>query len=353
MEESGHYYTVYYTSLAVGFRQRTAYRHAVLAQMPDEVSRLDATSVAINNCTYRPTHNLSGKWSQVSDQERYRVQSGGHALVNKYASTQTKSSAFTRRHTGNMLMAENPESLKFGLLLHRLGDSYAHSIIGNESQMYSISPRGECLSLDDHGHLRDMHEPDFPFKRKQLFYTYLEHLYNVLSRKVAEYPQFKREGFTPKTYNEIRLRFQDMFAKAERKGPIITRQNQNINMATRGAANRNTDVDENIASALMEEIRQDAHLTLHIDMATYRPENESGYTLPEFLKKHTELNDLHINEQNVTSALDSMMPQLSQEEWLRSLSPEQFKLWQQEQAVKMGINPNNISIGNVFGSFPR
>ena len=45
MEEAGHYYTVYYTSLAVGFREDVAYTQAVLAQMPDEISWLDAASL--------------------------------------------------------------------------------------------------------------------------------------------------------------------------------------------------------------------------------------------------------------------------------------------------------------------
>ena len=45
MEASGHYYTVYFVSLAVGFDDDVAREFAFYAQLPDQLDKLDAADL--------------------------------------------------------------------------------------------------------------------------------------------------------------------------------------------------------------------------------------------------------------------------------------------------------------------
>ena len=216
MEEGGHYYTVYYASLAAGFNNDTARKQAVLAQMPDEVGWLDASNMHKKQCIGSNETDLRGTNRSVPSQWRYEVENGLHSLPEVTDTAETRSSSFQRSYTTGLLLRESPVSLKFGLLLHRLGDSYAHSIMHNESYMYTVTRTDKCFSdpnLSNFGHLRHMHDPDYAFLRTDLFYSYLGNLYAILLKKVNEKESipYRNKNFRPKPFPELRNEFRNIF----------------------------------------------------------------------------------------------------------------------------------------------
>ena len=190
MEETGHYYTVYYTSLAVGFDKDLAYQHAVLAQMPDEVGFLDAANMHEKEGLLGYEYDLNGTRKKVLHQDRYKHEYGLHVLVDENLPANIRRSEFQQDITRELLRLYNARSLEFGLLLHRLGDTYSHSILGNGNTLYTtttdsvysfpIRIRGAI------GHGKDNNLPDYWFIRLDDFYKYLEDLFNVLSNKLKE-----------------------------------------------------------------------------------------------------------------------------------------------------------------------
>lgn len=326
MEEGGHYYTVYYTSLAVGFKEQVAYRHAVLSQMPDEVLWMDAAHMQTQQCkghfgnrfiSLGKEVDLNNQLRYVPADERYRVQYGLHSLPDRELSEATRSSAYQRKITAQLLLKESPVSLKFGLLLHRLGDTYAHSKMGHEHTMYTVTKTEECFTADNYkesfGHLFDMHDPDYPFLRQSLFFSYLENLYTVLAKKLKE-PASKpyRRIVRARPFHEVKGDFQIMFMKLANRAR--TEQQQMQESFNQAAAYSGTYVaapevkDEVKAKWFIEEIRGSAMRTMRIEMHKYRPENEDGMSLSQFLGRHPELKDLNIKGENVTETINGMIP---------------------------------------------
>src|SRR5260221_11333523 len=83
MEESGHYYTVYFTSLSVGFAEDVAYQQAVMAQMPDEVGWLDAANLHTDECLGFKEFDLNSNKLKVPNEWRYLVEYALHSLPDK------------------------------------------------------------------------------------------------------------------------------------------------------------------------------------------------------------------------------------------------------------------------------
>jgi hypothetical protein len=320
MEEGGHYYTVYYTSIAVGFKEEIAYRHAVLAQMPDEVGRMDAANMQIKEGTgFRETDfNNINRYVPVN--ERYAVQYGLHSLPGNHLSRQEQSSAYQRSYTTTKLMQEDAGSLKFGLLLHRLGDSYAHSRIGNEAVMYAVTPKSSAnignmgYGRNDYGHLSDGHDPDFAFLRPALFYSYLQNLYTVLSGKLNERDsiEYKRENFAARPFHSVRADFTDIFASISSKAKKYNEEA--IRVASRTAGARGGGSLPRLASNdlkgkwMIEGIRLSADRILHTPLRAYTPEKEDAMSLNEFLKKRKDFSNRDINNENLVNAIEGMVP---------------------------------------------
>lgn len=318
MEEGGHYYTVYYTSLAVGTTHATAFRHALLAQMPDEVGRMDAANMQMKEITGIREYDFNNVLRYVPINERYAVQYGLHSLPGNQLSNVTKSSDFQRRYTTERLNSENINSLEFGLLLHRLGDSYAHSRIGNESVMYQVTPKssGNLGNMgpgrNDYGHLSDGHDPDFAFLRPSLFYSYLQNLYTVLSDKLREpaNASFRRPHNVAKTFVEIRAAFSDIFANIESRAN--TYNHEQLVQASRRTRDDGGFVrlatNDMKARWMIQEIRNASERILGIRLMDYNPENQDAMPLRNFLRNHPSLNDLNINNNSLVRAIENDIP---------------------------------------------
>jgi hypothetical protein len=327
MEAGGHYYTVYYTSLAVGFAENVAFKQAVLAQMPDQVSWMDAAHMHIHQCTARQVPDFNNVSREVPVADRYRMEYGLHSLPNKDLNERTRSSAYQRQRTTEALLAESPVSLKFGLLLHRLGDTYAHSRKADESTMYTVNAGETCFRpgnlynyKNEFGHGHDGHEPDYPFLRENLFYSYLENLHRVLLAKVNEKGSgpYKRQA-RAKPFHEVRGEFRTMFmnlaAKAKAREEAM-QDNMNRAAAMSGSAmyvavpKTSHEVKANM---LIEEIRAASRRIMQVEMRKgYAPEREAGMPLPNFLAQQRRLgaglDELNINAETLNDTINKMIP---------------------------------------------
>ena len=299
MEESGHYYTVYFTSLAVGFAEDVAYRQAVMAQMPDEVGWLDAANLHVDQCLGQmggKEFDLDGNLRLVPNEWRYLVEFAQHSLPDKYGENTT--SAYQRSVTRKLLLEESPVSLKFGMLLHRLGDTFAHSVMGHEDRMYTVAkPAPECFTIDSLGHARDSHNPDYPFLRPGLFYLYLDDLYDILFKKVngPESRLYRRRMLTVLSAEAIRKIFKDILE--DPAGLVMFSLTNNMAYGTSYTLTQRI---------LIDEIRKAAIKYLKVEMKPYAPEKSGGMTLRQFLSQHPELQQVGITPQSITQSLNSI-----------------------------------------------
>jgi hypothetical protein len=297
MEESGHYYTVYFTSLAVGFSTDVAYNHASLAQMPDEVGYLDAAHMHILQCVYRSEYNLSGHMQKSAHEWRFLIEFALHSLPDK--SGGNASSAFQRMATSRLLARESPISTKFGLLLHRLGDTYAHSIIGNEKKLYTVSSSGnyrDCVKFSDStGHARDGHDPDYPFLRVDLFIQYLEALYTVLLNKAKSRESMayiRRVAQMP--FSRLSGIFRNILENPH--GLIHCSMIANLSK-------------EAIQKFFIMEIRKACRQEMGVNMETYAPEDKDNQSLGQFLSEHPKLTG--VSESSIIDAIRSINDEIN------------------------------------------
>lgn len=160
--EAGHYYTVYFASLAAGFDPETAFRNAVFAQMPDEVNALDAVQQQISR------FSAPGGMVSWTSAERDLIQRGLHSLTGESSTTE-------RNVTRGALGEVTAGTMEFGFLLHRFGDAYAHSVRGDESRTYETGL----------GHFRHGHTPDQIHLRRELYASYVQDLFGTLSQRAG------------------------------------------------------------------------------------------------------------------------------------------------------------------------
>ena len=232
---AGHYYTVYYASLAVGFTPEDAFRNAVYAQLPDIALELDAThevTVAAPGKLLRNVGELisgggvlrrgaaNGLELDVHEttQNLDIVHQGLHALTGL-------PSAEEQKFRQEVVRGQEPGTVTMGLSLHALGDSYAHSVVGNEDWMYVVGP-GHAIDALEEGLTKPWrlfskaqraemgHQADFIEARPALYAKYGEALYSTLS-EVAQ-----RSGVSP------RLSQSDFLSNLEQVAKLQTEDEQ-------------------------------------------------------------------------------------------------------------------------------
>jgi uncharacterized protein DUF4157 len=161
----GHYYTVFYLAMAAGFERAAAADLAFYAQLPDEITELDAKDVVVKWLTNylkiikgpRGTKavlewltNGYGKgdvldYMILPHDFLATIQRGLHCLTG--GSSQTETEYRTQR-----LMAGNVGTPQFfGLAIHAFADSFAHRTIGDVKIMYT-APAGHlatCWRISD------------------------------------------------------------------------------------------------------------------------------------------------------------------------------------------------------------
>jgi len=235
MQEAGHYYTVYYVSLAVGFERNTAYKNALFAQMPDEVTQLDATSLlgdlgiaflkydiiagdfaltSESSCSLEmvnaTTHSIptircrenpykKKVASRLHDAEvQLRLLWTRTILMHKWLHVLNGGDALKERGFRRDLTTKGkPGTLEFGLNLHAFGDSYAHTRMSDLEAWFGITffddvHKVKRLYKTLIGHGLHFHAPDLINNRPELYVTYVKELYDALY--MAHYNQLAKSG---------------------------------------------------------------------------------------------------------------------------------------------------------------
>ena len=259
--EGGHFYTVYFLSLAAGFDEKTAFKNAVYAQMPDELISLDATEQEIATIGI----DLAVGKNDFPSETLLNMQSEQHAqrdLIHKGLHSLTgKSSKYERNITRSALMKSTPGTLEFGFLLHRFGDTYAHSMMNNQKKVYHTGI----------GHFLNWHDPDQIHKRPDLYKKYARDLYKTLSKiavKQGLKPQYSEEQLE-KALNEIT-------DSTVRKWYIRSPFEDPINVKATEAKQ-------------IEKIRQLSIKDFWVFMRPYAPESADAKSWEAYRKEHPEL----------------------------------------------------------------
>jgi len=248
---AGHYYTTYYVLLAAGVPGETAGRLAFFAQMPDEVSELDAVSAGRSYFNWRKVKNgvLPGTKAASEVQREIdrclNVQRGLHCLTGADSRAET----VARR---NILAQCGDDPFVLGLALHALGDSYAHRQLDNERLMY-VAPLGHGAEYRPFGKGRHF-DPDYIHKRPVLYREYVGALFHIACSK---WPSARR-----------RMEESELLNTAEQ----ISREASETNQ--------------------VKALRSLSAEKLHQAMNSYRPESESLRLWKNFRLAHPSAADL-------------------------------------------------------------
>lgn len=146
---------------------------ALYSQLPDEIGTYDAIHQPIRGVTSLPGQIWdafgSGLAGEAPSPQRYynteRVQTAFHALTGGLSAEETALSASS--------VINSPTLKSAGLAIHRLGDTFAHRVIGNEKYLYSTGA----------GHLSDGHDPDMISTRPELYGDYVQKLTETLAER--------------------------------------------------------------------------------------------------------------------------------------------------------------------------
>ena len=308
-EEVGHYYTVYYILFAIGVRDPLARRIAFYAQMPDEISDLDAVRAGYSLPVAGATgvggwiyENTLGHVEQVfvdinngfaamlpygsaymgrretprpfADYSRsLDVQQGLHALTG--AACEVETGRRTR-----ILQSIDPisQTMEFGLAVHAFGDSYAHReadgatmfppISGHAPD--SVAARGERMT-----HVPEMHvHPDAVGPHHAALYLrYAGDLYQALLHAI---PPGSRIG-TPMDVG------------------TLTRNLRSVIAASDAAADTDAEHFRQIRT-----LRDLARAIVPAGMDAYDPENQEDVPIDSFAPGHT---DIRVGRTEVLRAL--------------------------------------------------
>ncbi|HVJ63329.1 MAG TPA: RHS repeat-associated core domain-containing protein [Tahibacter sp.] len=173
--ESGHYYTTFYVALKVGYSVKDAQRLAFLSQAPDEVHNWDAMGMQIDYMVSRvaPTY---GTLLELLPGMPNRREIRDSVHINTHVLTGESSTVVTPRVL-RAIDGANGDMNTVGLLIHSLGDSFAHRCIKDptiEGRMYETG----------FGHGVDSvtgHHPDLIQNRPDRYLAYVEQLTKTLA----------------------------------------------------------------------------------------------------------------------------------------------------------------------------
>ncbi|MFN8344194.1 MAG: hypothetical protein U0X91_04285 [Spirosomataceae bacterium] len=291
MEEGGHYYTVYTVSLAVGFANHVARRHAFFAQMPDEVDQLDAAHLEMTFASRYgvgrvgmiehsagvpaepPVYMRENEW-------RVMVEHALHSLTGRNAREE-------QRRTRELLRGTRVNDyLRFGLLLHRFGDTYAHTRISNPEFLYYADPRFP-IDPGGHGHAMDEHHPDHPWEREDLMNSYVSGLYELmaeLARMPANAPYLRRPPEV-RSLAEVRNIFATAIQEAHRYFEL---RDESCTWTRPAPPGRLCTYDENTGPQryFINSIRDQVRWRINVIMATYEPENSELLNWTQFRSRY-------------------------------------------------------------------
>jgi len=157
---AGHYYTVFLASVQAGLPLDDCKANAFYAQMPDQVTELDAIPAGTDWGKRLVIHGPSNANTDLMLTD-WQVQIGLHSLSGWAASAETS-------YRKKILDTLEPGSFEFGLALHCYGDSYAHRVFNGGGRMYK-APMGHAVEVLNGN---NPHCPDHMEMRPDLYREY-------------------------------------------------------------------------------------------------------------------------------------------------------------------------------------
>lgn len=151
-ETDGHFWTVYLMATLMG--SKYAFNIAYWTEAPDN------QMYSNGDYSFAP---IIGTWADPGYQGRVHALTGGNP-------------AYERQYSARMAL-QSSSSMQLGGWLHRLGDSYAHTKLGNPNKMYGSGLFGYF------GHVHEM-EADHISRRPELYKEYAKHLADVLGKRL-------------------------------------------------------------------------------------------------------------------------------------------------------------------------
>ena len=251
----GHYYTVYFTSLAVGMSGDDARINAFFSYLPDLVTDFDAIHQQANTIA-----EYKGIFRQEENEARRvlrnRRHNGLHAL--------TGGSAVNERNVREQALRNQvPGTLGWGLASHAFGDAYAHTRLSSRDAKGMIVnpalgwvPDRFKQRTEEHpesnprmyeagwGHGAHNDVPDLIERRPDLYIEYAERLYDIYSSKTSSPALSKAE------YLDVIRRVASL-ATAEEQIDLLRLESGNLGYVDAYAPEKNTGgLMGNIAEAM-------------------------------------------------------------------------------------------------------
>lgn len=179
-QEDGHFYTTYILLYYNGYKKEDAFEIAYYSQLPDEDKKMEAMNAGAkrgflywlyHNPLVWPFHHIIQE--NIGEQRDiikwlHSLHGGGEERV------------AARRACLEKLLANNLGNLsnwEKGLIIHALGDAYAHTYVSNEkTEAYG----------DVWGHIFDVHEPDIIANHPDKYLEYLASLNRIFGGKVSD-----------------------------------------------------------------------------------------------------------------------------------------------------------------------
>ena len=162
LQEDGHFYAAFVVARANGHSVPDAFELAYYAQYPDEDLAYDAISAG-KRLFFRASTNPA--WDRAIQESLHSLH-GGDALEARRR----------RRCLESAIAGSGPANWEKGLLIHALGDSFAHTLGANGLGSAYASPMG---------HLRHSTDPDIPSNRRHLFRSYIGSLSRALGGRAT------------------------------------------------------------------------------------------------------------------------------------------------------------------------
>lgn len=303
MEESGHYYTVYFVALAVGYSKQASKEYAFYAQMPDEVENLDAVhlekkqvkltllKLLSDSIASKPVRELVKSITASENQWRMMVELGLHSLTGFEAKIQQEKTKSLLRSTSTK------DVVRFGFLLHRLGDTYAHTWLENPEMLYRTD---SSMIHSDRGHGKDGTHPDHPWEREDVYFKYVDELYSIFIESV-KHPDSKlrmRNG-KPLSVGDAKEVLRLAIVEARKYSEkIIVKQGVRVDSLevdfnlckirplTGVSFTGCTKPEEEAQVFFSEVIRREIYRLFEIVVDEYTPENNGLISLDAFIQKY-------------------------------------------------------------------
>jgi hypothetical protein len=166
----GHFYTTFLVGMAAGLGKQTAFTLAYYSQLPDQVgdfSAFDDTKGRPNGIKKTVSEVMHGQW--LKD-----IQELLHSLHGDLAAPRQEC-------LSKLLQDPSLQAWERGLIIHALGDSYAHTyktLDADEMHLLRVAyayPIGHAFTPDGG------HNPDIIRRHPDLYDSYLSNLYTALS----------------------------------------------------------------------------------------------------------------------------------------------------------------------------